>query len=136
MLSGGALTINGGADNAAVISAHATETVLGGGSATGDFIYGTLSTISGNAGTLTSETVEGGGTLNLLNGNSAIGTTVLSGGTFFISGADNEADNTTLSGGGVLDLASPKATVSGSLTFEGGGNTLEVTRSRPLASAI
>ncbi|MGD0563653.1 MAG: ParB-like protein, partial [Roseiarcus sp.] len=128
VLSGGALTINGGADSAATISAHGAETVLGGGSATGDQIFGTLSTISGNSATLTSETVENGGTLNLLNGDSAIGTTVLSGGTLFISGADNEANNTTLSGGGVLDLASPQAMIGGSLTFEEGGNTLEVTK--------
>ena len=42
-----------------------------------------------------------------------------------VSGADNEVNNTVLSGG-TLNLDSPKAVISGSLTFEGTSNTLEV----------
>jgi autotransporter passenger strand-loop-strand repeat protein len=116
----------GGQDFAATISSGGTETVSSGGSATGDFIFGTLNTISGGNAVLTNETVEAGGTLNLLNGNSAAGTTVLSGGLFLLSGANGAVTNTVLSGGGTLELDSPKANISGSLTFEGGGNTLDI----------
>jgi autotransporter-associated beta strand protein/autotransporter passenger strand-loop-strand repeat protein len=122
--NGAFLTVSGGADTSATISSGGTETVAA-GSATGDLIYGTISTISGGTGVFTNETVENGGTFNLLNGNSAAGTTVLSGGLFFLSGANGAVTGTVLSGGGTLELDSPKANISGSLTFAGGGNTLE-----------
>ncbi len=63
---------------------------------------------------------------DLFNGNSACGTTVLSGGLFFLSGKNGPAVDTVLSGGGILEMDSPKATISGSLTFEGGHNTLDI----------
>ena len=123
--NGGRLTIVGGVDSATSVLAGGTETVTA-GSATGDMIYGTVSTISKGTGVFTSETVENGGTFDLLNGNSAAGTTVLGGGLFFISGANGPVTGTVLNGGGTVELDSPKATISGSLTFENGGNTLEI----------
>jgi autotransporter passenger strand-loop-strand repeat protein len=123
--NGGFLTVNGGVDNAATISAGGLEMVSA-GSASDDLIYGTVSTVSGGAGVFTSETVENGGTFNLLNGNSAASTTVLSGGLFLISGNNASVTGTVLSGGGTLELDSPKANIAGSLTFEGGGNTLDI----------
>ena len=123
--SGGSLSIASGAvDSGATILAGGVETVLG--SATGDVIFGSLSTISGGAGALTNATVENGGVLDLLNGNSATGVTVLSGGLFLISGSNAPVTSTVLSGGGTLELDSPKANISGSLTFAGGGNTLDI----------
>ena len=123
--NGGTLAIAGGVDSTTTVLAGGTETVSA-GSASGDTIYGTVSTISKGTGVFTSETVENGGTFNLLNGNSAAGTTVLSGGLFFISGANGPVTGTVLNGGGTVELDSPKATISGSLTFENGGNTLEI----------
>ena len=123
--NGGFLVVNGGADYAATVLAGGTETVSA-GSATGDFIDGTATTISGGSGVFTDETVENGGTFDLYNGNSAAGTTVLSGGLFVLSGNNGAVTSTVLSGGGTLELDSPKANISGSLTFAGGGNTLDV----------
>jgi len=123
--SGGKLVVSGGTESAAIISAGGTE-VVSKGAASGDLIYGTASTISGGAGTFTNETVENGGTLNILNGNSAAGTTVLSGGSAVLSGNNGAVTSTVLSGGGFLELNSPKANISGSLTFAGGGNTLDI----------
>jgi autotransporter passenger strand-loop-strand repeat protein len=126
ILSGGNLVVaSGGVESDALISAGGTETVLG--SAIGDQIFGVVSTVSGGTAVLNSETVENGGTFNLLNGDTANNTTVLSGGTFNVSGADLAANNIVLSGGGTLDLQSPKAVIGGSLTFSGGDNTLEAT---------
>ncbi len=123
--NGAFLTVSGGADTSATISSGGTETVLV-GSARGDLIFGTVATMSAGAGVFTSETVENGGTFNLLNGNSAAGTTVLSGGLFLLSGNNAAVTSTVLSGGGTLELDSPKANISGSLTFAGGGNTLDI----------
>ena len=67
--NGAFLTVSsGGQDFAAAISSGGTETVSA-GSATGDLIYGTLSTISKGTAVLTSETVENGGTVIVANGN-------------------------------------------------------------------
>ncbi len=126
--SGGKLVVKGGVEAGATISAGGAETVSS-GSASDDLIFGTLSTTSGDTGVFTSETVENGGTFNLLNGNSAASTTVLSGGVFFLSGNNGAVTSTVLSGGGTLELASPKANISGTLTFEGGDNTLDIVSS-------
>ena len=91
----------------------------------GDQIYGTQ-LVSAATAAVTSETVQNGGNLDLfLAGATATGTTVLHGGTLAISSAAT-ASNTVLSGGGAVELESPKATVAGSLTFSGGGNTLDI----------
>jgi autotransporter passenger strand-loop-strand repeat protein len=128
--SGGLLTLNaGGVDVSTTILAGGTELVsaaTGSATATGDQIFGTLLTSSGNSGIFTGETVFSGGVLNLLNSNDATNTLVLSGGTLNLSGHETATD-TTLSGGALLDLQSPKATLSGTLMFAGGGNTLELT---------
>jgi autotransporter passenger strand-loop-strand repeat protein len=123
--NGGALVISGGSDTSATISSGGTETVSA-GSATSDKIFGTVLTVSGGTGVFANETVENGGTFDLYNGNSAASTTVLSGGLFLLSGNNGAVTNTVLSGGGTLELDSPKANISGSLTFAGGGNTLDV----------
>ena len=124
--SGGTLTIKTGvSESATTILAGGTETVLA-GAASGDFIYGYLSTISGDAGAFTNETVESGGTFLVQNANVATNTTVVSGGTLLISGNNGSVTGTVLSGGGTVELDSPKANISSTVTFEGGGNTFEV----------
>jgi autotransporter passenger strand-loop-strand repeat protein/autotransporter-associated beta strand protein len=101
---GGTLVVNGGAvDSASTIIAGGSETVLG--SATGDQIYGTQ-LVSGATAGVTGETVEDGGSL-------AIG-----------SGAT--ASNIALGGGATVELESSTATLSGSLTFSDGHNTLDI----------
>ena len=122
--NGGFLVVNGGADYAATVLVAARK--VSAGWATGDFIDGTATTKSGGSGVFTDETVENGGTFDLYNGNSAAGTTVLSGGLFVLSGNNGAVTSTVLSGGGTLELDLPKANISGSLTFAGGGNTLDV----------
>jgi autotransporter passenger strand-loop-strand repeat protein len=122
--NGGKLTIAIGADSGTKILAGGSETVLG--SATGDQIYGTQLVSAGTA-VVTNETVYNGGNLDLfLKGAVALGTTVSSGGTLQING-NATASNTTLVSGGVLELESPKTLVSGTLTFVGSGNELEIT---------
>jgi len=123
--SGGVLTINaGGVDSGSTIEASGSETVLG--SASGDKVYGTQ-LVSAATAVVTNETVYAGGNLDVfLKGAIASGTIVSSGGSLNISGFAYAKD-TVLSGGGVLSLQSPKAEVTGALTFEGGGNTYEIT---------
>lgn len=123
--SGGTLSVAGGVDANAVVSAGGQEIVVS-GSASGDAIYGSLTTLSGGAAVLTSETVESGGVLTLANGASASGVTVLSGGVMNISGADLAASGILLDGGALLDLQSPKASVGGVLSFANGGNALKI----------
>ncbi len=122
--NGGTLLVsNGAVDSASTVLAGGTETVLG--SASGDQIYGTQ-LVSAATAAVTNETVQNGGNLDLfLAGATATGTTVLHGGTLAISSAAT-ASNTVLSGGGTVKLESPKATLAGSLTFSGGGNTLDL----------
>ena len=125
-VAGAATVLSGAAVASETIQAGGSLTVAG-GSATSDLIYGSLTTISGDAGVLAGETVENGGVLVLANANAASGIVVLSGGQLVVSGANLNATDTVLSGGGLLNLDSPKAVINGSLTFAGGGNTLEVT---------
>ena len=120
----GLVTINIGAvDNGATILSGGNETVFG--SANGDKIFG-AQLVSYATAVVTSETVENGGSLDLfLKGGVASATTVLSGGALNVNGYAY-ASNTVLSGGGLLDLQSPKAEATGSLTFEGGFNVLKI----------
>jgi autotransporter passenger strand-loop-strand repeat protein len=101
--TGGFLTVNGGSESAADVLAGGLETIVA-GSATGDQIYGSA---IASGGSVTGETVFSGGQLDVAGG-AAVG-------------------SITLSGGGVLDLSSPTAAVSATVTFDGGGNTLETT---------
>ena len=96
------------------------------GELSGDQISGVVSTVSGLSATYTGETVYSGGRPLLANSNNATATTVLSGGELVLSGKET-ATNTTLSGGALLEIQSPKASLAGSLSFVGGGNTLEFT---------
>jgi hypothetical protein len=123
--TGGQLVVSGGVDSNATVAAGATETVST-GSASGDLIYGALANVSGVAGRLTNEVIESGGTFNETNSAVVVGTEVLSGGTFILSGNTSGGNsNTTLVGGGVVELITAKSTLGGTLTFSGGGNTLE-----------
>jgi autotransporter passenger strand-loop-strand repeat protein len=122
----GSLVVSGGTDSGAVVSAGGTETVSN-GSAAGDLIFGTLANVSGVAGVLTNEVIENGGKFTETNSAVVTGAEVLNGGSMFISGNTSGTNsNTVLSGGGFLELESAKATIGGSLTFEGGNNILEV----------
>lgn len=124
--NGGFLVVNGGVESNAVVSAGATETVST-GSASGDQIYGTLSTVSPSSASLTNEVVESGGKFFEYNSAVVTNTEVLAGGTFFLSGNTSGTNsNTTLVSGGTLELETAKATIGGALTFSGGSNTLEV----------
>ena len=124
LLSGASATISaGGLDSGAAIANGGSEMLLG--SASADWIAG-VQTISAATAVATGETIANGGTLDLfLAGATANSTTVLSGGVFNISG-HAYADNTVISGG-VVDLQSPKAVISGGLTFVGNSGTIEVT---------
>jgi autotransporter passenger strand-loop-strand repeat protein len=113
--SSGTATV-AGTDSGSTILAGGNEIVLG--TATGDQIYGTQ-LVSAATAVVSNETVFNGGMVNLyLKGAVANNLTVSSGGTFNISG-NATANNTVLTGGGTLNLQSPKATLSGSLTFVG-----------------
>jgi autotransporter passenger strand-loop-strand repeat protein len=115
VLSGGTAIISG-SETHTVLSAGGNETLLG--TATGDQIYGTQ-LISGATAVATSETVYNGGVVDLyLKGGIVSALTISSGGTLNISG-NATAINTVVSNGGIIDLESPKANVTGTLTFVG-----------------
>ncbi len=124
LLSGASAVISsGGVDDGTFIANGGTELVLG--AATGDYIDGTQ-TVSNGSAVVTSETVGNGGQLDLvLAGAIANESVVLNGGTLAING-HAFANDTTLSGG-LLELESPKATISNTLTFAGSGGTIEAT---------
>jgi autotransporter passenger strand-loop-strand repeat protein len=122
ILSGGDATVSG-SDTGSIISAGGHETIFG--SAAGDQVFGTQ-LISAATAVVSGETVFNGGVVDLyLKGGVVDGLTVSSGGTLNISG-NATAHDTVISGGGVVDLQSPKANVTGSLTFSGAA-TLEET---------
>ena len=75
---------------------------------------------------MTSETVFNGGALELnLTGAVANATTINSGGSLSING--HAIANNTVINGGTVDLGSPKATLTGTITFSGAGGMLEET---------
>jgi autotransporter passenger strand-loop-strand repeat protein len=123
VLSGGSETVSsGGVDSGSEIALGGSELVLG--SATGDTIGG-VQTVSFGTAVVSNETVVNGGSLDLFIKNAiANNTTVQSGGSLNING--NAFANNTVNEGGVVELQSPKAVLSGSLTFSGAG-TIEVT---------
>jgi hypothetical protein len=126
LLSGASATVSsGGVDDGTMVAHGGSELLLG--SATGDYIVGTQ-TISNATAVATDEIVGNGGALDLyLAGAIANGATVETGGKINING-HAFADNTVISGGMVV-LESPKATISGSLTFAGSGGMIVVTSS-------
>ncbi len=73
-------------------------------------------TVSGGA------TVSSGGVIELFGGN--ISGTTDSGGYVVVSGGNFLAGTTTVSGGGTIELQTSGATISGSLNFGAGSNTL------------
>jgi autotransporter passenger strand-loop-strand repeat protein len=124
--NGGALVVSGGVVSGANVLSGGLETVSA-GSASGDQIYGVLSTFSGGTGQLTNEVVQNGGVFYEYNSGTVTGTQVNSGGTFILSGNTSGANsNTTLVSGGKVELITAKATLGGALVFSGGGNTLQV----------
>ena len=122
ILSGGIATIaSSGTDSGTIIGQGGMETVLG--SATGDQVEGTQ-VVSATGAFVGGETIFNGGVIDLfLKGETASGVTVDSGGTLNISG--NATGTDLVISGGTIDLQSPKAVLTGALTFEGPG-TLEV----------
>jgi hypothetical protein len=121
--SGGSAVIsNGGEDLASTILAGGTETVSG--DANGDQIYGVQIVTSGPSGgtlpaTVENETVFNGGTVELfLKPDIGTNITVSSGGSLLLSGNVSAVD-TTLDSGAYMALESPKAVISGGLTFNG-----------------
>ena len=122
VLAGGVASFTG-VDSGSTISAGGNETLLG--SANADQIYGTQ-LVSSTTALVTNETVHSGGVVNdFLKTAVLTGTTIQNGGTLNISG-NTTASNTVLDAGGTINLQSPKANVTGTLTFVGGG-TLEET---------
>ena len=120
ILSGGAATV-AGLDSGSVISAGGNETVLG--SAVGDQVFGTQ-LISAGGAVVSGETVFNGGSVDLfLKGGAVDNLTVSSGGALNING-NATGSNTVVAGGGVIDLQSPKANLTGTLTFSGAGTLL------------
>ena len=153
--AGAFLIVDGGADYAATVSAGASETVSA-GSATGDQIYGVATVDAGaaltgetvqNGGTL----FISSGAVDLASAVLADGfgwfgerrsdlrhpagqwrprrlspaRPCRMAATLVLGGAAT-ASNTVLNGGGTVELASPTATLAGSLTFRDGGNTLDI----------
>jgi autotransporter passenger strand-loop-strand repeat protein len=119
----GGLVLDSGIDSGTTIAAGANETVLG--TATGDQIFGTQ-LVSAATAVVNNETVFNGGSLDLfLKGAVANNTTVSSGGSLNISG-NATATDTVLNGGAIV-LESPKAVLSGTVTFTGSGGEIQVT---------
>jgi autotransporter passenger strand-loop-strand repeat protein len=113
--AGGTGLING-IDSGSVINTGGFETISG--QAIGDDVHGTQLVSAGSA-TITDETVFSGGAIDLfLKGVTAATTTILGGGTLAING-NIQADDTTLDSGGLIDMQSPKAALTGALTFTG-----------------
>jgi hypothetical protein len=120
ILSGGTAIVTG-TDNNAVISSGGNETLLG--SANADQIYGTQ-LISAAGAVASNETVYAGGVIDLFLKGGTVSNLAVSGGTLNING-NATALNTTITGGGVIDLQSPKANLTGTLTFAGAGTLKE-----------
>jgi autotransporter passenger strand-loop-strand repeat protein len=130
ILAGGSAVISaGGVDSGTTVQAGGYELVSG--SANGDQIYGIQNVTSGPSAatlpaTVSNETVFAGGTLELyLKPDVGTNITVSSGGSYLLSG-NVSGTNTTLEAGSFMALESPKATLSGSLTFNGAA-TLDLT---------
>jgi autotransporter passenger strand-loop-strand repeat protein len=121
ILSSGTATVSG-TDTGTIIGQGGTETLLG--SATGDVVEGTQ-IVSAATAVVSGEVVNNGGALDLyLKGAVASNTTVFTGGSLNISG--NATAVGTVISGGLVSLQSPKAVLSGSVTFAGSG-TIQVT---------
>ena len=117
--AGGNVTLTG-VETSATILAGGSETIQG--SATGDQIYGTQLASSGTP-VVTSETVFGGGAVELFaNGGVASAVTINSGGSLNISGSAT-ASNAVINGGSLV-LDSSDASLTGSLDFSGASGSL------------
>lgn len=120
VLSGGTLNV-AGTDSGSVISAGGVENLTG--SASGGTVYGTQ-TLATSGATITNETVLSGGTVAITIKGVTASATTLDGGSLSIDG-NSVASNTILKDGGTLDLLSPKASVTGSLEFDGAGTLIQ-----------
>jgi hypothetical protein len=122
VLSSGTALISG-SDSGSTISAGGFESVFG--SASGDVIYGTQ-LVSAATAVVSNETVNNGGAVDLfLKGAVASGLTLNSGGSLFISG--NATAEDTVINGGTIVLESPKAVLSGTVSFTAPGGEISVT---------
>jgi autotransporter passenger strand-loop-strand repeat protein len=128
--NGGSAVISaGGTDSGTTILAGGTETVSG--TASGDQVYGLQDVTTGTSAgsdpaTISNETVFNGGTIELyLKPDIGTDITVSNGGLYLLSG-NVSATDTVLEGGAVMKLQSPKATLTGTLTFNGAA-TLAIT---------
>jgi hypothetical protein len=130
--AGGSATIQtGGSDQNSTIFAGGFETELG--SATGDLIYGTQ-LVSAATAIVSGETVYTGGAIDLFLAGTSGTNIVDSGGQINISGRGT-LTNATLYGG-TLSLQSPKATLSGSLTFSGAATLIETATLSAVSAGI
>lgn len=131
--AGGSATIQtGGVDQGSTIYAGGFETELG--SATGDLVYGTQ-LVSAAAAIVSNETVYAGGAVDLFLAG-ANGTGIVdSGGQINISGRGT-LTNATLLSGASLSLQSPKATISGTLTFSGAATLIETATLSSVSAGI
>lgn len=129
--SGGSATVEaGGTDTGTTIRAGGSETVLN--SATGDQVSGTQN-VSAATAVVANETVFNGGDVELfLAGAIGNGITVETGGSITISGRGT-LEAGVLSGG-ILLLESPKATISGTLSWTS-GSVLEETATVSVVSS-
>jgi autotransporter passenger strand-loop-strand repeat protein len=126
--SGGTVVVSaGGVENGATLLADGTETLIGLLSVTGDQVYGLQQVTNANSATgatLSGETVFNGGTVDLFYKTNLLeNSSILAGGNFAISGNATGQDLTIA--GGTITLESPKANLTGSLSFTAGGTLLE-----------
>jgi autotransporter passenger strand-loop-strand repeat protein len=123
----------GGTDENSIVYAGGYESVNG--NATGDQIYGTQILSAVSSATVSNETVYSGGAIDLfLAGTSGTNLTADSGGELNISGRGT-IENVVLNGG-TLQLESPKATLSGSLTFEGQSELIYTARNSATSGGL
>jgi autotransporter passenger strand-loop-strand repeat protein len=120
---GNVQVLSTGVETGATIMAGGTEMVAG--NVTGDQVYGLQEVADGTSNaTLTGETIFNGGTLEVLyKTNTVSATTIEAGGYMVING--NATAKDMVINGGVLELQSPKANLTGTLTFANGGTLLE-----------
>ena len=132
--SGGSAVIEyGGTDENSTVYAGGIENLEG--NATGDQIYGTQVLSQVSSATVSNETVYTGGAIDLyLAGTTGTNLTAASGGQLNISGRGT-IDNAILNGG-TLQLESPKATLSGGLTFEAPSELIYTARNSQTSAGL
>lgn len=121
VLSGGVATV-AGSDSGTTIQSGGTELVSA-GTVSGDLVYGLQQVPSGTGALISNEIIENGGTLDIENkSNTVTSTTIETGGTFIING--NASGNGIVIAGGEIELESAKANLT-DLTFSGAGTLVD-----------